>query len=126
MTMDVLSTLDRYREIPWVDGGRDVDRDHGLDCWGLARRVVLDLTGVELPEDNSEAFARMGELARVVEADELREGDLVLMHRDLHVGVCLGDRIVHSSKTAGVQCITVEALRRLKLATRVLRPRRKP
>ena len=126
MTTDVLTTLDRYNDIPWVDGGRDVQRDGGLDCWGLARKVVLDLNNADLPEDNSEAFARMGELAQVVEAEALQPGDIVLMQRDQHVGVCIGDRVIHTSRSAGVQCVTVEALRRLKLATRALRPWRRP
>lgn len=123
--MDVLTTLDHYRAIPYVEGGRDLKRDKGLDCWGLARKVVLDMTGVDLPEDNSEAMARMGELTLVISGDAIRAGDLVLMQRGTHVGVCVGDLVVHSSKAAGVQTPSTAALQRMKLIHKAMRPRRR-
>lgn len=125
MSMDVLTILDRYRSTPWVDGGRDVDRDGGLDCWGLARKIVIDILGVVLPEDNSEAMARMGELTLVIGADAIRAGDLVLMQRGAHVGVCVGDLVIHSSRNAGVQTPSTAALQRLKLIHKAMRPRRR-
>jgi cell wall-associated NlpC family hydrolase len=123
--MDVLTSLDHYRSIPWVQGGRDLKRDKGLDCWGLARMVCHQLTGVELPADDSEAMARMGELCQVLDdTRSIRAGDLVTMQRGLHVGVCIGEHVLHSSKTSGVQLVSVAVVHRQKIAHRVLRPRR--
>lgn len=122
--MDVLTSLDHYRAIPWVEGGRDYERDKGLDCWGLARHVCREITGVELPADDSEAMARMGELCQVLDdAKSIRAGDLVTMQRGLHVGVCIGEHVLHSSKSAGVQLVNVAVVQRLRMAHKVLRPR---
>lgn len=123
--MDVLTSLDHYRSIPWVQGGRDLKRDKGLDCWGLARMVCHQLTGVELPADDSEAMARMGELTEVIPPDAIRAGDIVLMNRGAHVGACLGDIVVHISKEAGVQSPSTAAMLRLKIIHKAMRPRRR-
>ncbi|UYV13740.1 MAG: C40 family peptidase [Phycisphaera sp.] len=122
--VDVRTDLERYREIPFAEGGRDLEQDEGLDCWGLARMVCQEMTSVELPIDDSEAMARMGELTEVIDKGTPRAGDLVLMLRGTHVGACIGEYVVHISKSAGVQIMSVAAMARLRIIDKVLRPRR--
>ena len=38
-------TLDDFRQIPYMDGGRTV---FGLDCWGMARMALVELFGKPL------------------------------------------------------------------------------
>lgn len=38
--------LDKYMSVPFKERGRDMD---GCDCWGLARMVLQEALGVELP-----------------------------------------------------------------------------
>lgn len=38
--------INKYREVPYIKGGRDLD---GLDCWGLVRLLRIDLGYPELP-----------------------------------------------------------------------------
>lgn len=41
--------IEKYRNIPYVKGGRDLA---GLDCWGLVRLVRNEIKGDLLPEFN--------------------------------------------------------------------------
>lgn len=38
--------IDKYRDIPYIAGGRDLN---GLDCWGLVRLVRIDMGRDDLP-----------------------------------------------------------------------------
>lgn len=86
----------RYVGVPYVEGGRDVQRDGGLDCWGLVRLVYAEQYGVNLPayEDaagEDEAVERMArEREGWAQVETPRTGDLVLLRikgREQHVGV---------------------------------------
>lgn len=93
--------------IPFLDGGRTRE---GLDCWGLVRLVMLEQTGIELPE-YGDISAR--DLARISEAMDTgtnckvwvpvsspRPLDVVVMYardndhkrRRLHCGVMVNQR----------------------------------
>ena len=88
--------------LDWVDGGRDAQRDGGLDCYG----VLVAVLG--LPDDSAEALANADALADPVpEGEACREGDLLIMDGVLgpgrHVGVVLDEfEFVHGIHGVGV------------------------
>ena len=99
-----------YVGIPYVSGGRDRDRDGGLDCYGLIRVVYAAELGVEIdelrvtPDDGRvavdgefEAQAQGTEWLRV--EDDAREFDIVWARNGLgsHCGVALNrSRMLHT------------------------------
>lgn len=101
----------QYCGVPFVEGGRDVERDGGLDCFGLARLVLREQFGIVLDEWNGVNWSRhngddraLGRLIRrqaqadgwrKVMADTERPGDVALIwigDAPVHLGVVIGGR----------------------------------
>jgi cell wall-associated NlpC family hydrolase len=45
-----MEDLSRYVGIRYVDGGRDIGKDSGLDCYGLCIALYADLFDIHLPD----------------------------------------------------------------------------
>lgn len=76
--------------------------DKGLDCSGLVRYVVKQVSGAELPRTAVE----ISKVGQRVDANDLQTGDLVffntLRRGFSHVGIYLGDhRFIHSPAHGG-------------------------
>jgi len=91
--------VERWIGLPFEDRGRG---PRAFDCWGLARAVLFERRGVELPSwDDYETTDDVAAIAiyvskhvdRFERVESPREGSLVLLrcegHRS-HVGVCVG------------------------------------
>jgi len=93
---------DKYIGIPFVDHGRSYD---GMDCWGLAKAVLKNEFGVDLPDlgeryksikDTSTITRLVDETKPLVDArqvDRPAPGDLaVIMYKGaaIHIGVYVG------------------------------------
>lgn len=81
-------------------GGRNPEA--GLDCSGMVSYLVEQVSGHRLPHN----AAKIAELTRPIELDELRPGDLVFFNtmnrRHSHMGIYLGERrFVHAPSSRG-------------------------
>lgn len=114
--------LDQYIGLPWKAGGRELRG--GIDCWGLARLVLREEAGIELPSWEEERGARSGscrERSRVLTKyknarffiplppGEERVFDLAgfFLGADLwHVGILVKPphTILHIEDASGSQC----------------------
>lgn len=95
--------LSRYVGIPFLAGGRT---ETGADCWGLARIVLRDLYGSDLPRFDGEDLAphrvareiRDGIPAvKAIKKDVPEPGDVLIFRlfgSPSHVGVYAGDGMV--------------------------------
>lgn len=111
--MNVAEWAGQYVGIPFDDHGRTRE---GADCWGLARLVLMEQYGLELP-DYGEAYedakniravrrairAGLAEEWKQVEAPQV--GDLVIINLAAlpwHCGLYVGDgRVLHVHAGAG-------------------------
>ncbi|WP_285906774.1 NlpC/P60 family protein [Pseudodesulfovibrio pelocollis] len=50
--------INDYVGIPFVEDGRDLARDGGLDCWGLVRLALMKQAGIVIPELPGVAYRR--------------------------------------------------------------------
>ncbi len=76
--------------------------DAGLDCSGMVRYIVQQVSGQTLPPN----AAQIAALTRPIKVAELRPGDLVffntLNRRHSHMGIYMGEgRFVHAPSTNG-------------------------
>ncbi|MEX2444511.1 MAG: NlpC/P60 family protein [Alkalispirochaeta sp.] len=99
-----------YIGLPYRAYGRD---RQGVDCWGLVRLVLAEHFSIELPDlvgdydaADDDAIARLIDDTRtLVDAepiDEPRDGDIAVlryMGHTTHVGVVVGDSVLHASGT---------------------------
>lgn len=95
-----------------------------LDCWGLARRVMMERFDTFLPSYAHQAVAEGRSCFEVVETPEA--GDLVIMRRlnAPHVGVMLDARTMLHSSTGKDACIErISAMHHVAGYYRVLGPR---
>lgn len=81
----------------------------GLDCSGLVRYVYAQAAGISLPHN----AAQISQLARMIEREQLRPGDLVFFNTlgkpRSHVGIYVGEgRFVHAPNSRGK--VRVESL----------------
>ena len=89
----------------------------GTDCSGMVMEVYLKIYGIKLHRNSAKMLE---ENCRVIDLDDLREGDLVFFctngdGRVSHVGIYLKDfKFVHASSSRGV---TVDDLRQNYYAT---------
>ena len=89
----------------------------GTDCSGLVMEVFLEVYGIKVHRNSARMLE---ENCRVIDLDDLREGDLVFFctngdGRVSHVGIYLKDnKFVHASSSRGV---TVDDLRQNYYAT---------
>ena len=125
----------RYLSIPFVDRG--LTRD-GCDCWGLYRLIVLEQTGLKLPEypgiEAGAALAKFRAILRAAEGPEwaeigaalVRPFDAVLMRglierdgqrfsRPIHIGcVVEPGKLIHIEAGAGVTFVDYQRDPRVK------------
>lgn len=82
-----------YIGISFVAGGRNIDQDGGLDCWGLVRYFYRSEYGIDLPEHPAMAghLADAPELAATelngshwLSVNKPEEGDGIALGRDKH------------------------------------------
>lgn len=91
--------LDPYMRIPFRDRGRD--RQTGADCYGLARLILWEQAGVDMPafdalesEERAETIAREAEMLIPILPGEEKRFDLVVLRAidgrtssDSHLGL---------------------------------------
>lgn len=76
--------------------------DAGLDCSGMVRYIVQEVSGQTLPHN----AAQIADITRPINVTDLRPGDLVffntLNRRHSHMGIYMGDgRFVHAPNSRG-------------------------
>lgn len=122
-----MSDLATLVGVPYVERGRDLARDGGLDCYGLVR-VGLARLGVLWPENEAEALACSESLAiRLATGERPQRGDVVemLMETRVHVGLMVNSFIVLHARHEGTSVLTpLSTLRRMRAVIGVSRPRR--
>lgn len=132
-----MSDLATLVGVPYVERGRDLARDGGLDCYGLVR-VGLARLGVLWPENEAEALACSESLAvRLTSSERPQRGDVVemLMEGRAHVGLMVdGFTVLHAksprdgdimAERPSTSVLTpLSTLRRLRAVIGVSRPRR--
>lgn len=122
-----MSDLATLVGVPYVERGRDLARDGGLDCYGLVR-VGLARLGVLWPENEAEALAASKALAtRLTNQQRPQRGDVVemLMGGRAHVGLMVDGFTVLHAKSEGASVLTsLSILRRMRAVIGVSRPRR--
>ena len=107
----------KYIGMPWRTGGRDINRDGGLDCWGLVVKFYKEHYHLTLPEfteittkssykECSEKFeVEKGNDTDFVEVEIPQEGDIALFllaGHPIHVGIVLTDnQFMHMDDRAG-------------------------
>ena len=121
----------KYVGTPYVTAGRSLERDGGLDCWGLVRVIVQDLFNFELPayeainthldiNQASEMLVNTPLYKNCEEVDVAQEGDLLLFNivgNPLHVGYALSNtQMIHADRKTGT---VVENFRGKKWQTRL-------
>lgn len=121
----------KYIGIPYVVAGRSLERDGGLDCWGLVRVIFQDLFNFELPayesinthlsvNQASEMLVNTPLYKNCEEVLEVQEGDLLLFNivgNPLHIGYALSStHMIHADRKTGS---TVENFRGKKWRTRL-------
>ena len=77
-----------YVGIPYTPAGRSIERDKGLDCWGLLRLVYLNLYDLDIGLYYKVEFDKW--LSLDPSKHTIREGDAVVFNiarMPLHVGV---------------------------------------
>lgn len=121
-----------YVGLPFADRGRKVERDGGLDCWGLVRKILWEQFGHCLPSwgDDYDSCTELETVRGVVKAAipilhaqrvaTPEVGDIVLLRiRGIacHVGLYIGEqRMLHIMRGRNA---VVESLRRPEWARRV-------
>ena len=98
----LLEVADRYLGIPYKWGGTT---RRGMDCSAMARAIVREAYGIELPRTSKQMFV-VG--SPIGSRKDLRPGDLLFFRIAAsgpgisHVGVYVGDdRFIHASLSRG-------------------------
>jgi cell wall-associated NlpC family hydrolase len=123
-----MSDLASLVGVPYVDRGRDIDRDGGLDCYGLVR-LGLERLGVQWPVDEAEALAAPEGLARrLVDGERPGRGDVVEMSIEgqAHVGLVVDNGFTvlkHGDRRTPSVLVPLAVLRRLRVVVGISRPR---
>jgi cell wall-associated NlpC family hydrolase len=104
-TYALVGTALDLRGVRYRNGGNDLE---GFDCSGFTQ-YVFARHGLSLPRSVKEQF----DLGRAVDADDIRQGDLLFFDIDgggaSHVAIAVGgDSFVHAPSTTGV--VRVERL----------------
>lgn len=114
-----------YIGIPWVSGGRSIEEDGGLDCWGLVYDIYKNKYNVILPRLDSLDITQGSSATNIKlqgyypsirevleEVSDVREGDILLfneMGEPLHVGLAVDRRhMIHMRIKLGcvLECFT--------------------
>ena len=113
------TNLNNYVGIKWVYRGREIDRDGGLDCYGLVRLFYKNEYSIELPKwdviassDNPQVtdnLVKSNDLEHdhpFVETITPKTGDVVLMNIlgfPVHVGIFVNDKyLLHSRQQSSL------------------------
>ena len=98
----LLEVANGYLGIPYKWGGTT---RRGMDCSAMARAIVREAYGIELPRTSKQMFVVGSPIAN---RDDLRPGDLLFFRIAAsgpgisHVGVYVGDdRFIHASLSRG-------------------------
>ncbi|MEQ1788585.1 MAG: NlpC/P60 family protein, partial [Acidimicrobiales bacterium] len=123
---------------PYVEGGRDVARDKGLDCWGVTRAGLARI-GIEAPEEMGAAVEFLAARAELLSDKRIPQaGDLIVLSGPInergymgvprpedggrHVGICIdGWRFVHAVRGVNASVASVAYYRRCDPNCRVYR-----
>jgi len=123
--------VDRYIEVPFLEGGRDLD---GWDCYGLCWYVAAEAFGRALPTYSGRYTTPLDyrELRRLVDSERTtswrdiplgseQPGDVMVLRTrglPIHVGLVIGEgRILHCERSVGT---VVERYTGLMWARRIL------
>lgn len=111
--------------VPYADHGTDLERDGGLNCYGLVR-AALSRYGIQWPEDPAQALRGREALARLLESGERpTPGDVVemCMEDGAHLGMLLEDGyVLHAIRGRSSAISRLEMLRRMGAVTGIARP----
>lgn len=100
---DLYKELKRWLGTPYVYAAHSCGE--GTDCSGMVMEVYLKIYGIKVHRNSAKMLE---ENCRVIDLDDLREGDLVFFctngdERVSHVGIYLKDnKFVHASSSRGV------------------------
>jgi cell wall-associated NlpC family hydrolase len=122
-----------YIGIPYVKGGRELQRDAGLDCWGLVVVIAKDLRSIELPKyDTINTHLNINQASSLLVntdlykdcdvVDSVLEGDLLLFKivgNPLHIGYAISQsEMIHADPATGT---VIENFRSKKWQSRLYR-----
>lgn len=116
--------LNKYVGIKWVHRGREIDRDGGLDCYGLVRlfykneyNIILPKWDVIASSDNPQVTDELVKSNGVehdhpfTETSTPKVGDVVLMNIlgfPVHVGIFVNDKyLLHSRQQSSLSEIVL-------------------
>jgi probable lipoprotein NlpC len=122
-----------YIGIPYVKGGRELQRDSGLDCWGLVVAIAKDLRSIDLPKyDTINTHLNINQASSLLVntdlykdcdvVDSVLEGDLLLFKvigNPLHIGYAVSQsEMIHADPSTGT---VIENFRSKKWQSRLYR-----
>lgn len=117
-----------YIGTPWVAGGRHLERDGGLDCWGLVVDIYRRAFGIDLPEFNDLAGFILGSKHQGA-IEKLKSGWHEATHETLfglgtglllgmnstprHCGIIIDQdlNVLHTKRHSGVVCQPLKRIR---------------
>lgn len=109
--------MDRYIGIPFVRSGRDIQRDKGLDCYGLACLYYRNEFNIYLPDHThintsehsyqecANSMIQQSTYEDFQQVSTLKKGDLLLYNVGgfpSHIGIYIGDDLMlHTNERSG-------------------------
>ena len=119
--MDIIEYY-KYMTLPWKPRGRDLEKDGGVDCWGLVLLIYKDFYDLSLDdfesispsngytatsEQISSAICGYKDFKEITDAPKQAvANDIVIFNaagQPLHAGVCLDNkRFMHMDRNSGV------------------------
>ena len=98
---DVLVYAEQYLGLPYVWGGKDLNRDGGFDCSGFVSWVYNYVCGMDINSDYTNAAMLYDEWCTPISESEARPGDIVFFKGTYqsinyisHVGIYCGNGVM--------------------------------